>query len=478
MRHAISVLVLLAAMFLPGVAAAQERRSDVITRSEPLDWRLKTAITLGSRVDQPIEAFAVCPHDPASGTTVRIGDQAEPRGDGIVGRVDVDEATVYFPFAARSASYEVDHESVTAEILHNGQPIPLRGSLQRTDVSGLPLHSGAAYGVWSFGPARNFAPSVILQFEFEATAWNITLNENVARSIPWPTGDWPAEAASSLEPMLFIDSGFDSAYDPEPIRQIIEEWTAGKPRSQPPMVTAKWIAGQLSNAFQSVGMLTSQDSIAANEVQPGRSIGAMQGLNATRLDVAAATMVGTPMDMPLLLTALYREAGLPARIVVGYVAGDEGGRRDPVRRRDEPELGVYAWVEFALYDESAPALAEALTWVPVDILSMRAGNVGRRPLDQTWDGFGRGEYFNELIPLAYHLHPHRLPAVSYGVGDANARLRRYRDSLPTRTPAPSLWGWNIAPETPSRIYQTIVFSPTTPSKTAEDARREPSGRAR
>jgi hypothetical protein len=440
-------------------------------------WRLKTTITVGSRVDQPIEAFAVCPHDPGAGVTVQIG-EPEVRGDGAFGRLGVEEATVYFPIAGRSASYEVDRETLKADFLNQGRSIPLRGSLFATDVSGGPLHSGAAYGVWSFGPAEEFVPIVTLQFEFEAEAWNIVLDEQAARSIDWPKGDWPAEAASSLEPMLFVDSDFEDAYDRRVFEEIVKRWTSGKPRSQPPLVTAKWIAGQLCSEFQPVGSLTSQDSIASNSVQPGRSLGAMQALSVSRLDEAAASMLGTPMDLPLLLTALYREAGLPARVVLGYVAGDEGGRPDSDRRRDEPDVGVYAWVEFALYDETASSLDASLTWIPVDILAMRAGNVGRRPLDQNWDGFGRGEYFNELIPLAYHLHPHRLPAVSYGAADANTRLRNLRSGIPVRTPAPSLWGWNIVPITPSIMHQTIVFSATTPSKTAEDVRRERAGRGR
>ncbi|MEO1718014.1 MAG: transglutaminase-like domain-containing protein [Planctomycetota bacterium] len=460
-----AVLVLL--MLSPMSAAGQRERGEIITRSEPMAWRLKTAVTLGSRIDQPIEVFQGCPHDPNAGATVEIG-EPKVRGDGAVARLDLDEATVYFPVADRSASYDVDHETLRAEFLYQGREIPLRGSLYAADASGQPLHSGGAFGIWSFGPAQNFVPSVVLQFEFEATAWNITLDESVARTIPWPTGDWPADAASSLEPMLFVDSGFDGSYRRDAFRRIIEEWTAGNPRSQPPMVTAKWIAGRLARNFQPIGEITAQDSIGANAIQPGRSLGAMQALNATRLDDAAETMTGTPMDLPLLLTALYREAGLPARIVVGFVAGDEGGAPDPVRRRDEPELGIYAWVEFALYDESASSLDDALMWIPVDILAMRAGNVGRRSLDQNWDGFGRGEYFNELIPLGYHLHPHRLPAISYGAADANVRLRRMRNRSIERQPAPSLWGWNVVPYTPSLVHQTIVFSATTPSRRGGD----------
>lgn len=467
MRHAMigTIGTLLACSAVS--AAGQPERREVITRSDPSEWRLLKSVTLGEDL-----SAVHCPEslEPEAVTPIDMARHVLLQGDAGIGELMVEEATVYFPLANRSASYAVDWESPAARFLINGWEVPLRPTLYRADASGQPIHSGGAYSIWSFGPDVRLTSGIIMQFEFEATAWNVTLNEDAARSIAWPTGNWPAEAASSLEPMLFVDRGFAGDYDRTAIEQIVEQWTAGAPRSQPPLVLAKWIAGQLSTSFQPVGRIGASDSIPGNAVQPGRALGAIQGFNATRLDRAAESMRGTPLDLALLLTALYREAGLPARVVVGYVAGDAGGRRDPVRRRDEPEQGEYAWVEFALYDETQASLEDALTWVPVDIIAMRANNVGRRPLDQNWDGFGRSDYFNQLIPLAYHLHPHRLPAVSYGVGDTVDGLGRVQHGVAARRPVPSLWGWNVVPVTPRNVYQTISFSATTPSRTADDAR--------
>ncbi len=458
--------------FVATSAVGQRERGELVTRSDPMEWRLTTTVTLGSRVDVPLEALVHCPEDPGSTTPVDMARDVLLSGDSAIGAIGLEQGTVYFPVADRSAAYEVDRDSLSARFLYNGGDIPLQQSLYSRDASGQPIHSGAAYGVWSFGPAERFVPTLTMQFKFEATSWNITLNEDAARAIAWPSGEWPVEARSSLEPMLFIDRGFQDEYDRAAIEQLVESWTRGAPRSQPPVVVAKWIAGQLATSFQPIGKITSADSIAANSVQAGRSVGAVQGLNATRLDRAAETMTGTPLDLALLLTALYREAGLPARVVVGFVAGDAGGARDPIRRSDEPEMGFYAWVEFALYDETQASLDGALAWIPVDIIAMRAGNVGRRPLDQVWDGFGRSDYLNQLIPLAYHLHPHRLPAVSYGVGDMTRELQRLRHGVGRREPVPSMWGWNLVPRTPRGLHQTIVVSATTPSRTGGDAARE------
>ncbi|PHQ80993.1 MAG: hypothetical protein COB69_05015 [Phycisphaera sp.] len=156
--------------------------------------------------------------------------------------------------------------------------------------------------------------------------------------------------------------------------------------------------------------------------------------------------------MAILLTAVYREVGLPARLVVGYVGGSTGGGTDPFRPIDKPEIGPYAWVEVALYDENQTRPDQQLTWVPIDIFRMREDNVYRRKFDQPWPGFGTSENLNEIIPIAFHLHPHRMGAVSYGA------------TLRSRQPMPAIWGWNTVPELPAAFNQSINFSATTPSR--------------
>ncbi|MEO1583118.1 MAG: transglutaminase-like domain-containing protein [Planctomycetota bacterium] len=473
LRRSASAAVVAAACTLPAVSsdAQPDRISPIVTRSEPQDWRLRATISLSRQIDSIGDPFlaqaGIAPRatdDPARDFLLRSIGQVE--------EVPVSRGTFYFPFAGSAASYEVDRESVSASARFNGRSVPLVGGLSRTDASGEGRHSGAAYGIWSFGPADTFSPGGLFEIEFDARAWNTRLDERAARTIGWPTGEWPEPARRSLEPMLFIDRGFLGPYDRAPVEAAIDAWIGDRAQSQPPVVLAKWLAGKLAREFQPIGGLVQPDSIAGNAVRVGRSLGAMQGFRTIGAPRAVATMQGAPVDLPLALVALYREAGLPARLVIGFVAGEEGGLPDPVRRSDEPPLGLYAWVEFALYDESAPSLDEALTWVPVDILAMRAGNVGRRPLDQPWPGFGGDDYFNELVPLAYHLHPHELPAVSYGRGISDDALT---ESAPRRLiPLPSLWGWNIEPRTPDLLRQALAFSVTTPSirRSSGDGRDE------
>lgn len=376
----------------------------------------------------------------------------------------VEQGTIYWPLAGVGATYEVDQSTIDGALTIDGHAVPLRRSLHDRDSSGKPLHSGGAYAQWGFGPLEQTALNTSMEVSFDARLWNTTFDESAASAIPWPTKEWPAEAAGSLAPMLFIDGGFSGPYPGGGVAELVERMTKGDPRSQPPVVTAKWIAGELARRFQPSGPMTVADMRAASAVGGGQSLGAVGAIETLGAEEASTRLKGSPVDLPLLLVACYRQAGIPARLVIGYSVGEEeiGDDRES-RRNDRAERGLYAWVEFALYDESRPSLRDALSWIPVDILYMRANNVGRRPFDSPWNGFGQSEQHNWLVPLGYHLHPHDLPAIAYG-----ASVRR--------EPRPALWGWNLAPVTPMAAEQILTFFATSPSVTIEDMERGPGGR--
>jgi len=268
--------------------------------------------------------------------------------------------------------------------------------------------------------------------------------------VPWPEGEWPKVAASTLEPMLFVDEGFDGAYDAKFVTRLADRWTNGQSRTQPPMVAAKWIAGELAKSFQPQGNGIISDAVPATGTQSGQSIGAISAIEVVGAEQASKRGKGSPFDMPVLLTALYHEIGLPARLVVGYAAGSAGGAQEAFRDIDRPEVGLYAWVEVALYDESQPRPDQQLTWVPVNILRIRSEGSYRRPLDQAWPGFGTDDQLNEILPISFHLHPHKMGAISYGMSSR-------------RKPMPGLWGWNVVPNTPEAARQVLAFSATSPS---------------
>ena len=436
--------------FTAGLIAAQvERAGPYIERSEPQDWlvRVHVSLTPATEVTEPTEETPGVSMTDAQSDDVTVSP-----------RFDIEQATIFWPVAGRSASYAVDRKSITGTVTLSGETIDAVLTLLDRDSGGGPLHSGSAYAQWTFGGLSNVPASGVLTFEQTVRCWNTRFDEEKARGVDWPRGDWPAEAASCFDPMLFVDTTLVPSRRETRVPDLVKKFTGGNPRSQPPLVVAKWIAGELAKSFRVSGPITVADFVPGTPRQSAQSVGAIGGLNVTGAVEASQRLQGSPIDLALLLTACYREAGLPARVVIGSIveAADVGG--EPFRNADKPERGLYAWVEFALYDETQTTPDDALTWVPVDILSMRANNIGRRPFDQSWPGFGTSEILSEIVPLAYHLHPHQLGATSYGL-------------TPKREPLPSLWGWNVAPKTPLAVRQALTISTTSPSRTSNPPAR-------
>lgn len=140
---------------------------------------------------------------------------------------------------------------------------------------------------------------------------------------------------------------------------------------------------------------------------------------------------GTAADTAALLAALYRKAGIPARIVIGH---DTGGSRNITGR--QRSVGLRYWVEFALYDEAA----NTINWVPVDVVRMRRATSRPPAIERPWRYFGTHDELDEVVPFAFHFHP-PTDVVSYG--------------------APAFWGWFVTPTPPVAATQTVRFSATT-----------------
>ncbi|MEM9661194.1 MAG: transglutaminase-like domain-containing protein [Planctomycetota bacterium] len=448
--------LLAVSLCVAGSAAGQRDQSGpFIERFDVREWRLTATVTILSGRQMSSSLFHLN-NQPMSWISAGRSTLEFP----------VEEGTLYWPLAGEAASYEVDRGSARAKLHSNGWEIPLSRTIWDADASQQPLHSGAAYGIWSFGPYPAVHRDLRMEFSFRANTWNTRFNEALALEVPWPSGEWPAEAMSSFDEMLFIDRDFFGPYTSGVARELAEKYTAGQPRSQPPVVAAKWIAGQLATEVQASGLSVFRSGIFPIKDLSRIRADHMQSLRFDGLDRVARDLTGSPLDFALLLTAIYREIGLPARVVIGYVAGPNGGREELFRDPQKPEFGIYPWVEFALYDERESAIGGSLTWIPVDIISMQQNNTGRRPFDQPWDGFGSSEFLGEVIPLAYHLHPHMLPAYSFGQSPDPLTLA---DGRVIYEPLPALWGWNLVPAMPCGAGQAVTFTATTPSRRNNDA---------
>ncbi|MGP1272572.1 MAG: transglutaminase domain-containing protein [Phycisphaerales bacterium] len=428
------------------VSAQIERAGPYIERSEPRDWLVRAHIALTPATE------TTEPNARPPGPTM-----TDAQSDDVTmsPRFDIEQATVFWPVAARAASYEVHRESVTGTIRFSGAEVPGKMTLVDDLGGGEPLHSNAAYAQWTFGPLSDVTATASITIEQTLRCWNTSFDEQAARAVEWPRGDWPTEAASTFDGMLYINGTITPTDRPGRVEELVRRFTGGKPRSQPPVVLAKWIAGELAKAFQVSGAPTVPDIVPGTPRQSAQSVGAIGAVNTIGALEASQRLKGSAVDLALLLTACYRQAGLPARIVLGVVVEPEAVGGEAFRAADRPEPGLYCWVEFALYDEQQHSPEDALTWVPVDIVSMAAGNVGRRAFDQPWPGFGSSETLSMAVPLAYHLHPHQMGALSYGLS-------------PRRQPLPSLWGWNVAPRAPLAVRQALTISVTSPSRTANE----------
>jgi hypothetical protein len=170
----------------------------------------------------------------------------------------------------------------------------------------------------------------------------------------------------------------------------------------------------------------------------------MEGLEVVGAPEAARRRRGTPYDLVAVLTAVYRSAGIPARMVVGYDTGQDSGDKF-LGEKKSGELRP--WVEFALVGKD-----NKLVWVPVDIVMMRKRTPSLRDMNKPWKYFGNNDELNHVLPFSFHYHP-PTTVVAHG--------------------APAFWGWMVTPEPPKgNVIQTIRFTAISTPKRASDGKGE------
>lgn len=259
-------------------------------------------------------------------------------------------------------------------------------------------------------------------------------NEAEARKLDWPSS-WPPEALAARKEEAYVSHSTDGTDQREAVRKLLERFVNGEdPQSIKPVDLAKFLTAEFLFWFQVEG----RNSLRTSDrtVQPA---GAFNPSIITSYPVrpageAAANGRGTPADLVTLWTALMREAGLPARIVIGYDLGEEISQRRAEVGYLEQEPGIRLWAEFALYD----AERDILTWVPVDVPRLDAYSSSKRNWQEPWLYFGTHEQLSSIIPLAHHWVP-PVPSESYG---------------------PALWGWTVLPEPPKAADQFVTFTGT------------------
>ncbi|MBM4107597.1 MAG: transglutaminase domain-containing protein [Phycisphaerae bacterium] len=296
-----------------------------------------------------------------------------------------------------------------------------------TVLTGYPLGTRLA----RLEAAQGRCNDVTLELSYDVQVWRHVFDEAGALRVAWPKLDWPDGVKDALEPQFWIDhatdpaTGADTPYDMAAVKEALGRWLEGarlkNPRDVTPAALAKILLGKVAGEVQPSG-----DGLSYN------TAGLVEGIELQGPPVTLGQRRGSEHDMAVLLTALYRAAGIPARVVIGVTRGGNGfaaGRRNRTRLR--------SWVEFALYEEPTTAGGKAtLNWIPVDVAGLRRSSSRPPPIERPWKHFGVLEDADETVPFAVHFHPPTTVA-SYG--------------------SPGFWGWMMSPTLPQTARQSLQF---------------------
>ncbi len=341
-----------------------------------------------------------------------------------------DTAAIVFPVLKRTASSVTDDRGLAGLIKLNDVDTNYKMQLASD------YHSGARLAVWKLDESWA-GQEVGLQVSVPSTCYKTKFNEQAASLVGWPKGDWPPDAASTFDPQFYVNMGPDGAYDMTPVRELVRRWTEGKdPKSIKPAPLAKFLAGQVMGWVQPTG-----SGLGSNR------IGQLEGIDLQGAPLTAERRRGSDFDMVCLLAAVYREAGLPARTVIGYDIGESKDRDRGTFLERQKSANLRAWVEFALMDEGAGQLH----WIPVDVARMRKSGSRTQPPDKEWKFFGTHDELNGVIPFAMHFHP-------------PTTVRAYG--------SPGFWGWLVTPKPPESAVQALTFTAwRTPKHGGQDSKK-------
>jgi len=406
-------LAAIAATLIPAPAPA--RAQEILQRERPRDWTLTVNIRLRAWQER----------------IGRIAQQPDRVPD--IRTFEFDSAQLVFPALTDTASSIIDGE-VSGDVRIENDVID-----DEPSIIPKTYHSGTRLARWDLGQTR--AKTVTLEVKIPTTCFKTVFDEQAARDIDWPTGDYPPVSRSTFQPQSFIDVGPDGQpYDMTYVDKLLKHWTNGKdPKSIPPVTLAKFLAGQVVEYFQPSGHGLSFSRSAM-----------LEGIDLAGAAIAAREARGSEFDMVTLYIALLRQAGLPARMVIGWDKGEEDEHF--LESSTGSRQNLRAWTEFFLYDEQS----NNGWWIPVDVVKIRKGR-SRMPsgyLDRPLPYFGTHKDLDKIVPFSFHFHP-PTSVVAYGT--------------------PGFWGWNVFPRPPESAFQEIRFSviatPVTPERQREKRER-------
>ncbi|MEM1422843.1 MAG: transglutaminase-like domain-containing protein [Planctomycetota bacterium] len=232
--------------------------------------------------------------------------------------------------------------------------------------------------------------------EVHVRTWETRIDERAADAIGWPSGDWPDELARYLVAETYVKP------DAEQIVAAVNECTTEEPEARlRPYATAKRIAAcvmpllrvdeqlQIEVEYEATHCPVAGTPIVNMTTTP-RPIG--EGPLVFGSVPMASSGVGTSHDVAALMCAVYRAAGLPARLVVGVDVERQA------ERGINDALTLRSWCEFALYDEARGVVE----WIPVDIARQIEWSSRTPPLTEAWQYFGNHDGLDTTVPISNH----------------------------------------------------------------------------
>lgn len=411
MRSLLSVMVLMAAV---SAVAQPARDNPYMKYTDRQEWQTEMRVQIEPALTR-------------SGRDRDSGQQGGGRGFGF------EKAVVILPALKRTGSSlaYIDGVRVLGEKDDRRGPLEfsIEGDIEETaDL----LPAGARLARVDAGPAANVRR---LAFTMSAahSCFATEFNEGLARRIEWPES-WPPEAAACFRDELFVTTGPDGEDQREAIRGVLEKMTRGKdPKKLAPLDLAKFLTAELLAEFQLQSRAVRTPAARTGSFNPSRVV----SFPVRASGRTAGRSSGTPADLVTLWVALMREAGLPARVVIGYDLGENISNRRGQPGYPEDDPGVRIWAEFALYD----AGRDILTWVPVDVVRLSESTSARLDWSKPWQFFGTHEQLSSIVPISHHWVP---PVVSESYG-------------------PACWGWIVTPAPPVSADQAVNFHATSPN---------------
>lgn len=338
--------------------------------------------------------------------TIRFQVFIKPSRDASADRFALTMADIYFPFIESTSSSTGDPNSIRTQFWWRKQ-------IATEEFRILPAVPGfGRFGAVEFRADRfafrgagvpsldqTVTEEVRFQYEFASVNRETVFDEKRAAQIPWPQ-EFPPELRAWLQPEVLIQSTHPA------IVALVNEWTGANPRALGPVMLAKQLCGHVVDH-----MMPTEPAFGNN------TRGGIAGIDVQGAAFAAVEKSGSVFDMAALLVAVYRAAGIPARLVVGLDVERTNRQRTPA---------FQAWVEFALLDPSD----NRVEWIPVDVVRQRSFSSRAPRINQPWEYFGNNRFLDTAMPLSFHFHPPDRAVGSGGIVSFNAH---------------ALWGWTPSP---------------------------------